>query len=164
MIYIKRNVEREKERERERDHRWNRNPRPQPQKFSKLVIWGSSWGRGFRFHWLIRERERETYMCMCIMCTYTCYSHTHACSCTHAPTLHIAHSLWFLYYSLYVYTHCAHTAHVRIIWCTVECIAISYMMSRVTCHVSYMIDQMSQVCNIAVELLHHDVMYVHLHM
>ena len=42
-------------------HRWNRNPRPQPHKFSKLVssilyyfilhfsklaIWGSSWGRG----------------------------------------------------------------------------------------------------------------------
>ena len=40
-------------------------PRPQPQTFSKLVfliyfdqsynfldvIWGSSWGRGFRFHW-----------------------------------------------------------------------------------------------------------------
>ena len=21
--------------------------------FSKLVIWGSSWGRGFRFHWLV---------------------------------------------------------------------------------------------------------------
>ena len=48
-------------------HQWNRNPRPQPQTFSKigvsnilelilhfskLVIWGSSWSRGFRFHWL----------------------------------------------------------------------------------------------------------------
>ena len=49
-------------------HRWNRNPRPQPHNSSKsasliyfswywfhvseLVIWGSSWGRGFRFHWL----------------------------------------------------------------------------------------------------------------
>ena len=49
-------------------HRWNRNPRPQPQKFSKLVfllqfiqlishvsklvIWGSSLGWGFRSHWL----------------------------------------------------------------------------------------------------------------
>ena len=48
------------------NHRWNRNPRPQPQKSSKLaflvelyklishlsilVIWGSSWGRGFRCH------------------------------------------------------------------------------------------------------------------
>ena len=45
-------------------HRWNRSPRPQPQAFtklvfliwfsllhlSKLVIWCSSWGRGFRFH------------------------------------------------------------------------------------------------------------------
>ena len=47
------------------DHRWSRNPRPQPQKCSKLVflnriklifhlsqlvICGSSWCRGFRFH------------------------------------------------------------------------------------------------------------------
>ena len=46
------------------NHRWNRNPRAQPQKFSKLLIcfryttshlskaaiWGSSWGKGFRFH------------------------------------------------------------------------------------------------------------------
>ena len=46
-------------------HRWNRNPRPQPRKFSKLVflmkiqltlhlsklvVWVSSSGRGFRFH------------------------------------------------------------------------------------------------------------------
>ena len=45
-----------------RHHRWNSNPRPQSQTssklvflilhLSKLVIWGSSWGRGFRFHWL----------------------------------------------------------------------------------------------------------------
>ena len=50
-------------------HRCNRNPRPQPQTFSKwgvsntielllhlskLVIWGSSLGRGFRFHCLER--------------------------------------------------------------------------------------------------------------
>ena len=47
-------------------HRWNRNPRPQPRNLvnwsniiqlilhvSKLVIWGSSWGWGFRFHWLV---------------------------------------------------------------------------------------------------------------
>ena len=43
-------------------HRWSRDPRPQPRKFSKLVfliwfseskllIWGSSWGREFWFHW-----------------------------------------------------------------------------------------------------------------
>ena len=51
---------------RKQDRRWNRDSRPQPPKFdklvflfvqlilrlSKLVIWGSSWGRGFRFHWL----------------------------------------------------------------------------------------------------------------
>ena len=48
-------------------HRWKRSSRPQPQTFSKLVsliyfswilhcsklvIWGSSWGQGVRFHWL----------------------------------------------------------------------------------------------------------------
>ena len=48
-------------------HRWNRNPDPSPRQLvnwcvlysllngifvSKLVIWGSSWGWGFRFHWL----------------------------------------------------------------------------------------------------------------
>ena len=33
---------------------------------SKLIIWGSSWGRGFRFHWLgmsyakrVEKREEE---------------------------------------------------------------------------------------------------------
>ena len=47
-------------------HRWNSSPRPQPTTFrklvslglvnialSKLAILGSSWGQGFRFHWLI---------------------------------------------------------------------------------------------------------------
>ena len=62
-------------------HRWNGPPRPRPHKFaklvfrihvlelilhlSKLVIWGSSWGRGFRFHWLVCAYRTDvdlTYM------------------------------------------------------------------------------------------------------
>ena len=75
-------------------HRWNRNPRPQPQTFSKvvlltyviehdylskLVFWGSSWGRGFRFHWLVWHGKawyvvewHGVIYCHCVTTTH-CY-------------------------------------------------------------------------------------------
>ena len=34
--------------------------------FSKVVIWGSSWGRGFRFHWLRPGSEGLTTMHICM--------------------------------------------------------------------------------------------------
>ena len=134
-------------------HRWNRNPRPQPQTLSilvfligislsyihlsKLVIRGSSWGRGLRFRWLCpcpragRGDARGTGQSRSAgqqnrawtpaaskprgpkSNTHTRYTHTHTHTHTHTDTQ--MHRYTDTHIRTYAHTHirtCAH-AHMR---------------------------------------------------